>query len=449
MNSNNSELFKLLIKSHDNNTLDETITNLLNDEKTDVNMLAAEISSLCGVNVSFSNNYIAELNLALSNYKSDHKVVNKVKKCNVGCKLNDDGKTKCQESCPFDAILYDKYENTTYIDNYRCTDCGLCIDACPTDSILDTVEFLPLANLIKEDVPVIAAVAPAIMGQFGDNTTMDQLRTAFKAIGFTDMVEVAFFADMLTLKETIEFDAHVKNSDDFMITSCCCPIWVAMVKKVYKNLVTHVSPTVSPMIAAGRVLKKLNPKVKVVFIGPCVAKKAEIKESDLVGDIDFVLTFAELKKIFEAFNVIPENLHSTPSLEYASRGGRLYGRTGGVSIAISECIERMFPIKYKSLKAVQGNGIKECKILLGNLQNGIADGNFIEGMGCAGGCVGGPKAIVPKEASKKALDEFANNSKIKVAYDSPVMNGMLDTLGIYTIEDYKDEEKTKIFHRDF
>jgi len=203
------------------------------------------------------------------------------------------------------------------------------------------------------------------------------------------------------------------------------------------------------MIASGRVLKKLNPKVKVVFIGPCVAKKAEIKEPDLMGDIDFVLTFAELKKIFEAFNVIPENLHSTPSLEYASRGGRLYGRTGGVSIAISECIERMFPIKYKSLKAVQGNGIKECKIILGNLQNGIVGGNFIEGMGCAGGCVGGPKAVVPKEASKKALDEFASNSKIKVAYDSPVMNGMLDTLGIYTIEDYKDEEKTKIFHRNF
>ncbi|MEG2656695.1 MAG: [Fe-Fe] hydrogenase large subunit C-terminal domain-containing protein [Clostridium sp.] len=449
MNNSHSELFKQLIKAHSNNTLNETIEILLKNETIDSSMLASEISALCGVNIDFSDNYINELNEAILRYKTNHKIVNKVRKCKLDCKVHENSKTKCQESCPFDAILYSEDNNTTYIDNTKCTDCGICVDMCPNGSILDTVEFLPLANLLNDDTTVIAAVAPAIMGQFGNSTTMDQLRTAFKSIGFTDMVEVAFFADMLTLKETIEFDAHVKTSNDFMITSCCCPIWVAMVKKVYKNLVTHVSPTVSPMIAAGRVLKKLNPNVKVVFIGPCVAKKAEVKEPDLIGDIDFVLTFAELKDIFDAFNVVPEVLDGTPSLEYASRGGRLYGRTGGVSIAIGECIERMFPIKHKSLKTVQGNGIKECKVILGNLQNDIRDGNFIEGMGCAGGCVGGPKSIVPKETSTKLLNDFADESKIKVAYDSAIMNGMLDALGIFTIEDYKDEEKTKIFHRNF
>ena len=106
---------------------------------------------------------------------------------------------------------------------------------------------------------------------------LDNLRTAFKKIGFTDMVEVAFFADMLTLKEAIEFDEHVKTKEDLMITSCCCPMWVGMVKKVYHNLVKHVSPSISPMIAAGRILKELNPNCKVVFIGPCIAKKAKLK----------------------------------------------------------------------------------------------------------------------------------------------------------------------------
>lgn len=449
MKKEHSELFKLIIKSYYDNRLDDTIDEILEDNSIDKDVLAAKISSLCGVTLSFTDNYKEDLKKAINNYESNHKVVNKIKRCKMDCKVDCNDKTRCQESCPFDAILYDEKHETTYIDKEKCTDCGFCVEGCPTGSILDTVEFIPLAKLLKENSTVVAAVAPAIMGQFGDSTTIEQLRTAFKNLGFTDMVEVAFFADMLTLKEAIEFDAHVKNSSDFMITSCCCPMWVGMLKKVYKDLLPHTSPTVSPMIASGRVLKKLNPDVKVVFIGPCVAKKAEVKSPDLIGDIDFVLTFAELKEIFEAFEIVPETLEGTPSMEYASRGGRLYARTGGVSIAIEDCIERMFPEKYKWLNAIQGNGIKECKVILEDLQHGNIKGNFIEGMGCVGGCVGGPKAIVPKDNSKVAVDTFADNSKYKVAYDSPVMNGILDAIDIYTIDDYKDERKTEIFHRDF
>lgn len=449
MKKEHSELFKLLIKAYYDDKLDDTINKMLKDESIDKEILAAEISSLCGVNLSFTNNYMEDLEKAINNYKSNHKIVNKIKCCKMDCKVDCNDKTRCQDSCPFDAILYDEKHETTYIDNDKCTDCGFCVEGCPTGSILDTVEFIPLAKLLKENSTVVAAVAPAIMGQFGDSTTIEQLRTAFKHLGFTDMVEVAFFADMLTLKEAIEFDAHVKNRSDFMITSCCCPMWVGMLKKVYNDLLPHTSPTVSPMIAAGRVLKKLNPDVKVVFIGPCVAKKAEVKSPDLIDDIDFVLTFAELKEIFEAFEITPGTLEGTPSMEYASRGGRLYARTGGVSIAIEDCIERMFPEKHKWLKSIQGNGIKECKVILEDLQHGNINGNFIEGMGCIGGCVGGPKSIVPRDNSKVAVDTFADNSKYKVAYDSPVMNGILDAIGIYTIDDYKDESKTEIFHRDF
>lgn len=449
MKAQYSDLFKCIVKAYYDNTLEEKVKELLDDKNIDKDYLAATISSLCGVGVSFSNNYIEELKEAIKAYEADHKVVNKVKRCKMDCRIDPSGKTRCQESCPFDAILVDEDEQTTYICSDKCTDCGFCVEGCPSGSILDRVEFLPLANLLKENVPVVAAVAPAIMGQFGKDVTVNQLRTAFKRMGFTDMVEVAFFADMLTLKEAIEFDDHVKDKDDFMITSCCCPMWVAMLKKVYKDLVKHVSPTVSPMIAAGRVLKSLNPNLKVVFIGPCVAKKAEIREPDLLGDIDFVLTFAELKDIFDAFNISPGILPETESVEYASRGGRLYARTGGVSIAISECVERMFPDKQENLTAVQANGVKECKEMLSNIQKGIIAGNFIEGMGCIGGCVGGPKAIIPRDEGRASVNEFAENSAIKVAYDSSVMNAMLDNLGIFTIEDYKNHEKTEIFHRNF
>lgn len=444
-----SELFQSIIKAYYNGRFEEKIVELLDKEGIDKSHLASAISSLCGVGVSLSDNYIEELKHAIRDYDLDHKVVNKVRKCSIDCNIDKNGNTRCQDSCPFDAILVDEVKHTTYISSEKCTDCGFCVEGCPTGSILDRVEFIPLVNLLQGNPPVVAAVAPAIMGQYGDDVTIKQLRTALKKIGFTDMVEVAFFADMLTLKEAIEFDAHVKTKEDFMITSCCCPMWVAMLKRVYGDLVKHVSPTVSPMIASGRVLKHLNPTAKLVFIGPCVAKKAEIKEQDLLGDIDYVLTFSELKEIFEALEIDPSAQPETESVEYASRGGRLYARTGGVSIAIAECIERMFPEKQDLVNPVQANGVKECKEMLSALQKGVISGNFIEGMGCIGGCVGGPKAIIPRDKGREQVNKFAESSAIKVAYDSIVMNAMLDKLGIFTIDDYKEHEKTEIFHRDF
>ena len=332
LNKYYNQIFKTLVKSYHEDDFDNKVLELLSKDNINKTELSSIISSLCGVDVSFSDNYIDDLKKAILSYESNYKIVSKVKQCNMDCTDNP-GKTLCQASCPFDAILIDAKCNTTYIDNDKCTDCGFCVDVCPTGALMDKVEFIPLLDLLKGNTAIIAAVAPAITGQFGEDVNIDNLRTAFKIMGFTDMVEVAFFADMLTLKEAIEFDEHVKVKDDLMITSCCCPMWVGMVKKVYNNLVTHVSPSISPMIAAGRVLKQLNPNCKVVFIGPCIAKKGEAKDKDLLGDIDYVLTFSELRDIFDTLNIHPEKLQQDISSEYASRGGRLYARTGGVSIA--------------------------------------------------------------------------------------------------------------------
>lgn len=443
-----NELFKALVKSYNEDNFENKVQELLSKDNINKNELSAIISSLCGVDVDFSLNYIADLSKAISTYEVNHKIVNRIKDCTMNCG-NKAGKTLCQASCPFDAILVDNKINATYIDKDKCTDCGFCVEACPSGSLMDKVEFIPLLNLLKGNSTVIAAVAPAITGQFGENVNVDNLRTAFKKIGFTDMVEVAFFADMLTIKEAVEFDEHVKTKDDLMLTSCCCPMWVGMVKRVYNNLVKYVSPSISPMIASGRVLKKLNPNCKVVFIGPCIAKKSEAKEKDLLGDIDYVLTFAELKDIFDTLNIDPENLEEDVSTEYASRGGRLYARTGGVSIAIGEMIEKLFPEKYHLLNAIQGNGVKECKVLLTKAQNREVNANFIEGMGCVGGCVGGPKALIDSISGKHRVDKFAEDSKIKTSIDSNCMKDILSRIGINTIDDFKDKDKTKIFDREF
>ncbi|NMM62148.1 4Fe-4S binding protein [Clostridium sp. P21] len=448
MKAKYSNLFKDIVNSYYDGTFEKEIEKVLSKDNLSKNDLCKVISSLCGTNITYSPNFINELKKAISSYEINHKVVNKIRHCSMDC-VNSSGETVCQASCPFNAILIDKENKTTYIDNDRCTDCGFCVEACPTGSILDKVEFIPLVDLLKSELPVVAAVAPAISGQFGDTVTINQLRSAFKKIGFTDMVEVAFFADMLTLKESIEFDHYVKSETDLMITSCCCPMWVGMLKKIYDNLVKYVSPSISPMIAAGRVMKTLNSNCKVVFIGPCIAKKAEAKDKDLIGDIDFVLTFAEVKDIFDSLNIDPSKMKEDLSSEYASKGGRLYARTGGVSIAVADAIERLFPEKYKLFKAAQANGIKECKDILSKAQCGEIDANFIEGMGCIGGCVGGPKAIISTEKGRESVNSFAENSSIKVAVDSPCMKDILKKIKIDSIEDFKDENRIKIFRRNF
>ncbi|APM37492.1 [Fe-Fe] hydrogenase large subunit C-terminal domain-containing protein [Clostridium kluyveri] len=441
------DLFKLIVKSYYDENFEETVEQILSEHKLDKEEFCKIISSLCGTNITYSSNFMEELKKAIKSYNKDEKIINKVTNCSQECKDGD--KTLCEKSCPFDAIFIHKGKNRPSIDKDKCTDCGFCVDACPNGSIMDTVQFLPLANILKSDSPVIAIVAPAITGQFGDNVTMEQLRASFKKIGFTDMIEVAFFADMLTLKEAVEFDSHVKDKKDLIITSCCCPMWVGMLRRKYNNLVKHVSPSVSPMTAGGRVLKKLNPECKVVFIGPCIAKKAEAKEKDIIGDIDFVLTFTETKDIFDALNIDPSKIEGDVSTEYASKGGRLYARTGGVSIAVGEAVEKMFPEKKELFKSVQASGVKECKELLSRAEKGEISANFIEGMGCIGGCVGGPKVLIPKEKGRDKIDAFAENSEIKVSIDSKCMDKILELLDINSLEDFKNVEKIELLERRF
>jgi iron only hydrogenase large subunit-like protein len=444
------QIFKRIVKAYYDDSMDETVNELLSSSDIDKSKLAKIISSMCGVSVDYSENYIENLKKAISIYKLEqkHKIVERTADCSMNCSPEEED-TNCQKTCPFDAILVDRERHTTYIDSNSCSDCGICVDSCDEGNIIDKTEFIPFAHLLREKVPVIAAVAPAIIGQFGPDVTMDQLRSAFKKIGFKDMFEVAFFADMLTLKEAFEFDEHVHKKDDLMITSCCCPMWVGMLRRVYNDLVKYVSPSVSPMIAAGRVLKKLNADCKVVFIGPCIAKKAEAREKDLIGDIDYVLTFEELKTIFEALEVNPSELEEDHTIEYASKGGRIYGRTGGVSVAVSDAIRELFPRKYELLKAVQANGVKECKELLNKAMEGNIDANFIEGMGCIGGCVGGPKAIIPREEGRDRINEYGQRSDIEVAVHSDTMKEILKRIGIDSIDDFKHSKELEIFERNF
>lgn len=449
MHNKYNDLFDILVRSYYEGNFDDTLSKVMVCHEVSPQETFKIITSLCGVSLEFDNNYVYNIKKAITNYAVNKKFIEKLDSCTINCKENKDKKFNCQAACPFDAILYDYNNKSTYINYDLCVGCGLCINSCKDGKLLDKIDFIPIADLIKNNKTVIAAVAPAITGQFGENVSLDQLRASLIKIGFSDMIEVAFAADMLTIKEAVEFNKHVNGPDDLMITSCCCPMWVGMLKRVYKELVPDLSPSVSPMIAAGRIIKKLNPKAKVVFIGPCIAKKAEAKEKDLVNDIDFVLTFQELDNIFKALEIDPSKLEGIPTKDYASKGGRLYARTGGVSIAVSEAIEELYPEKSKLFKSAKAEGVKECKDILNKALSGEVKANFIEGMGCIGGCVGGPKALIAKEQGKIYVDNLAYNSPIKVATHSNTMDEVLEKLNITSLKDFEDDKKTEIFHRNF
>lgn len=449
MHNKYHSLFNTLVKSYYEGNFDETLSKIMVCHEVSPQETFKIITSLCGVSLEFDNNYVYNIKKAITNYTANKRFIEKLDSCSINCKKDNNGNFSCQVACPFDAILYDAKNKSTYINNDLCVGCGLCIDSCKEGQILDKIDFIPILDLLKNNKTVVAAVAPAIIGQFGENVSMDQLRAAFIKIGFSDMIEVAFAADIITIKEAVEFNHHVNGPKDLMITSCCCPMWVGMLKKVYKELVPDLSPSVSPMIGAGRVIKKLNPDAKVVFIGPCIAKKAEAKDPSLARDIDFVLTFDELNNIFKTLEIKPSELQEIPSKEYASRGGRLYARTGGVSIAVEEAVAELYPEKAKLFKSLKANGVKECREILNKALKGEIEANFIEGMGCVGGCVGGPKALIAKEQGKIAVDNFAYDSPIKIATHSSILDDILEKLNINSLKDFENRSKTDIFERDF
>lgn len=440
------KLFRKLLKAYYEDVFEETIEEIILSKEIKKKKFAKVVSALCGVEVDYSKNFSDDLKVAIKNYKESNKVVVNTHSCVKDC-VQINGKTICQNACPFEAIIIDKKSSKVDINMDSCVDCGICVDMCDNKNFVDKIEFIPLIETLRKNKKIIAAVAPAIVGQFGENVSMGQIRAGLKEIGFVDMVEVAFFADMLTIKEAVEFYKLVIEKRDFMLSSCCCPIWVGMIKGKYYELIKYTSPSVSPMIAAGKVIKELEPECKVVFIGPCVAKKAEAKIEDLKGAIDYVLTFNELEDIFRVFDINLEKLHEELSTQYTSKGGRIYGRIGGVSAAVENTIKHMFPDKAYIFSSEQASGIKECKEMLENALHGKIQTRFLEGMGCNGGCVGGPKSIIPKEKGKEMVDKFGNKSKVHLSPKNRIMNEFLRELGINSFEDFNDREKIKIFER--
>ena len=438
-----------LKNASDLNILTDEIRKKYGFQDTEIPFVKNHIRVAMGLDPKGNEMFSDELDIIKSSLKISPPVVVKIQ---GPCDHCTDDHCECRE-----CTGVEKYETNMYkrniepvIVNNKCLSCGYCVSQCDFGALADKIEFIPLIDLLKnERVPVYATVAPAIVGQFGDDVSMGKLRIALKLLGFKDMIEVALFADILTIKEALEFNHLVKNEQDFFLTSCCCPVWFNMVKKSYPEIYRHMSPSVSPMIASGRILKRLYTDAKVVFIAPCIAKKAEIKEPDLTGSIDYVLNFRELLEIFKALEINLENLQSDDK-DQASFGGRVYARTGGVSFSVKTVVNRLEPTRVIKLKAKRVSGVKECKTVLDDMcSRGKVDANFIEGMGCKGGCTGGPRTNIDVEKATRLVNNFGEDSFILTPFDNLNVMKILEQFGIHTMEEILlNEEMKKILSRD-
>lgn len=348
--------------------------------------------------------------------------------------------------CFFDAIRTNA-EGGTVLDPAVPVGCTLCFDHCEHCDLRTRTDILPVFEMLsRPEAPVYALIAPAYISQFSEEVTPGMLRSAFKHLGFAGMIEVALFADILTLKEALEFDRSIKTDKDFMLTSCCCPIWISMIRKVYKDLVPHIPPSVSPMVACGRSIKKLHPEARTIFIGPCLAKKAEAREKDVADAIDFVLTFQEVRDIFRMTGIKPEE-EKEDLRAHSSMSGRIYARSGGVSKAVQSTVERLHPNREIPFRAERADGVPACRALLEKIKAGELESNFVEGMGCAGGCVGGPKALIPREEGTDHVNKYGLAAGYYTPVDNPYVMDLLHRLGIDSIEALLED--TEIFTRHF
>ncbi len=333
---------------------------------------------------------------------------------------------KCKNACPYEAVVHrvrpcavhcgmnaistDRL-GRAYIDPEKCVACGQCMVYCPFGAIVDKSQIFQLINAIKAGDEIAAEVAPSGVGQFGQNVSLGKLFSALKELGFSSVYEVAAGADIGANAEAEKYARKIASGDHpFMMTSCC-PSWIMLAEREFPTLSEGISETLTPMVTTARMIKREHPSAKVVFIGPCAAKKLEAIDEKVRSDVDFVITFEELSAIFEAKGIEPENCDEM-QFEGATAAGRGYGAAGGVSGAVKACLKTLYPdVEFKVDSA---EGLLACRRLLLLAKYGKRDGYLLEGMACLGGCVGGAGVNIPLEKGTELLKEFVSETPKKI-----------------------------------
>ena len=322
----------------------------------------------------------------------------------------------CAAACGMDAIGSDEHGRAV-INQDKCVACGQCLVSCPFGAIVDKGQIFQVIQSILKGDRVVAIVAPAFIGQFGKHSTPGKFIAAMKKLGFYRIVEVAVGADMCTIEEARDFLEKVPARQKYMATSCC-PAWHSMIYKMFPGEAGNISMTLTPMVFTARLMKKKYPDCKVVFVGPCAAKKLEAIRADIRSDVDFVLTFEELQGMFEAKEVDFETIEPMYDLNEGTAAGRGFAVSGGVAGAVAELIHRTDP--EAEVKTARAEGLRECRKLMTLAKAGKYDGYLLEGMACPGGCVAGAGTLLPVELAANVVSRYqkeaATESPLESAY---------------------------------
>ena len=322
-------------------------------------------------------------------------------------------KRPCENACKIKAITMNE-DKAAAIDNDKCIGCGACVYQCPFGAITDKSFILDVIDIIKKsnknkDYKVYALVAPSISSQF-TYAKLGQVITGLKELGFHTVVEAALGADMVAFAESEEL--HEKG----FLTSSCCPAFVSYIEKTMPELAPYISHNLSPMATIAKYIKEHESPCKVVFIGPCTAKKAEVKKKSVSPYVDAAMTFEELQALFDSRDIDITGL-SEGVLDNASYFGRIFARCGGLADAVAEGLKEHGYDDFE-LKACSCDGIEACRTALLKKKKGVLDANFIEGMACIGGCIGGAGCLTHGEKNKAEVDKYGKEAYEKTISDA-------------------------------
>jgi len=323
----------------------------------------------------------------------------------------------CQSACKVKAITMNE-NKAAAIDNEKCTACGACVYQCPFGAITDKSYMLSAIELIKQsdggkNFKVYAVVAPSISSQFA-YAKLGQVVAGLKNLGFHSVVEAALGADMVALSESREL------VEKGFLTSSCCPAFVSYVKSAFPDLVQYISHNRSPMAEIAKHIKEADEKAKVIFIGPCTAKKAEAQLESVRPYVDVVMTFEELQALFDSRDLDITSLEEA-ALDNASYFGRIFARSGGLSDAVKQALSEQGMGDFE-LSPVVCDGIEECRTALLKKSKNVLNGNFIEGMACTGGCISGAGCLTHGAKNKAEVDRYGREANAKTISDA--VNGL-------------------------
>ena len=318
----------------------------------------------------------------------------------------------CMRACKVKAITQAP-SGAAKIENDKCISCGACVYQCPFGAIMDKSYVLNVIDMIKKSenntkYKVYAIVAPSISGQFA-YAKLGQVVTGIKKLGFHTVVEAALGADMVAAEESREL------AEKGFLTSSCCPAFVQYVKTAFPQLLPFVSHNPSPMARLSKYIKETEPDAKVVFIGPCTAKKKESQLDEVKPYVDEVITFEELQALIDSKDIDIVSLEEDV-LENASYFGRIFARSGGLSDAVNQALAEQ-NIDFE-VKPVVCDGIEACKMALLKKSKNVLDANFIEGMACLGGCIGGAGCLTHGEKNKAEVDKYGREALEKKIIDA-------------------------------